>query len=401
MTRTRKLRAHALRIFSAAALTALASAWPCAAQAQATLNPYVSAQFEHDSNVFRVENSRVAQQFYGGPQLADTDFRYIAGVEGTYLWGIQKLTGTVEGREIRYDHFTFLDHSEYLANLQLDWKVASVLDGIVQVRQEHLAAYFADSNSPYLEVDTDRNVVGKLNFRFRTDWRLETGVNFRNFEAPLQFFPDFVEHQTGSHLGLSYLGLAYLSYGISFDRIDGKYDNAPGVGPYTQNSVSAKANYAITGLQTLSGALGYTKRTQTGGQSYGGITGQLKYVRQLTAKTSVNAQFTRAVNSYIASAGSEVDTTESVGVTWQATYKLAVNLNAAYVNSTFIGQIIPGSTAAGRTDHSPYGGLNVTYQILRQLQVKGYFNAQSRKSNSEFDRYNDTTAGIQLLAHWR
>ncbi len=375
-------------------------------RAQATLNPYVSVQAEHDSNVFRVENSSIAQAFYGDPTLADTDFRYVAGMDGTYLWSLQKFSATVEGREIDFDHFKFLNHSEYLGDLKWDWKVSNVLDGLIEARQEHKAAYFADSDSPYLEVDTDRNITGKLNFIFRTDYRLETGVNFRTYEAPLQFYPLFVDRENGTHLGLSYLGITNLSYGFAVDHIDGSYTHAPGVGPYTQTTESLRMTYVINGLQSLSGSLGYTKRDQTDEQNLSAVTGQLKYVRQLTGKTSVTVQFVRAINSYIASAGSEIDTSGTVSAQWQATYKLGVNLSYTYQTSSYIGQVIassvnPGASDIGRVDHLPSEMLTLVYQPFSRLQIKGYVDAQSRRSNVDFDRFHDTTAGIQATAHWR
>jgi len=390
---------------------ALSALWvfalPNHVMAQISANPYVSAQFEHDSNVFRVPDSAVATQNYGGPQLSDNDLRYIAGVEGTYLWSEQKLSATLEGRKIDYDHFTFLDHSEYLANINLDWKLASLLDGLLQFRQEHLAAYFADEQSPGLEVNTDRNIVAKLNLKVRTDWRLETGVNFHTYDSPLQFYPDFAEHEVGSHLGVSYLGVSNLTYGVALDHISGKFTtgtatNDTGVGPYRQSSAGLQTTYLITGLTTLDGALGYTRRDQSGNeQSVGTVTGLFKYKRQLTGKTSLTAQFQRAFYSYAASAGSEIDSTGSVGADWQATYKLGVGIKFAYTRTTFVGQAIPGSTTEGRLDHSPAETLNITYQALRNLQIKGYFNGQRRSSNIYYDTYHDTTVGIQATAHWR
>jgi hypothetical protein len=379
---------------------------PSAVFAQSTINPYASVQIEHDSNVFRVENEAVALSLHNDPTIADTDFRYIAGLDGTYLWSLQKLSVNLEGREIEYDHFKFLNHSEYLGNLQWDWKVSDILDGLFQARQEHLAAYFADSNSPYLEVDTDRNIVGKLNFIFRTDWRLETGANFRTYEAPLQQYPDFVDKEDGTHLGVSYLGVANLTYGVGVDHINGTYEHAIGVGPYTQTTESLRMNYVINGLQTVTGALGYTKRNQTDEQNLSAVTGQLKYVRQLTGKTSVSVSFVRAVNSYLASAGSEIDTSGTASVQWQATYKLAVNVAYSYQTSEYIGQVInsvvnPTLTDIGRTDHLPSESLNVVYQPLKRIQIKAYVNAQQRHSNVAFDRFNDTTFGVQAIGHWR
>ncbi len=90
---------------------------------------------------------------------------------------------------------------------------------------------------------------------------------------------------------------------------------------------------------------------------------------------------------------------------WQATYKLAVNLAYTYQISTYVGQVIagslnPGASDNGREDHLPTESLNVIYLPLKQIQIKAYINAQSRRSNVDFDRFHDTTAGVQVAAHW-
>jgi hypothetical protein len=83
-------------------------------------------------------------------------------------------------------------------------------------------------------------------------------------------------------------------------------------------------------------------------------------------------------------------------VNWQATYRIGVGLAASYVDSDFIGQEIPGSNEDnGRIDHSPTGSLNLTYQILRRLQLHGYFTKQTRSSNVAEFNFHDTLAGIE------
>jgi hypothetical protein len=385
-----------------AALMLLGMALPAVVDAQATFNPYVSAQVEHDSNVFRVPNAQTAALLTGDSTLSDTDERYIAGVNGTYLWSIQKLTGNFEARRIEYNHFGYLSHSEYLGNLQLDWKLARALDGILQYRQERLAAAFENRNSSTLTVNMDRNIVGRLNYNFMPDWRLETGVNFHTLEAPLQLYPGFTEHETGSRLGIDYLGLANLTYGVLVERTDGDYTHAVGVGPYRQTSFLFTTTYKVSGLSSLNGSIGYTTRNQTlPAGNVSAVTGNIGYTRQLTGKTSLNLQLVRAVNSYVAAGGSEIDTMAAFGVNWQTTYKLGVGINYSYIRSTFAGNVIPGSATVGRLDHTQQGLFNVTYQLFRQLQIKGYVSRQSRSSNYELDTFNDTTVGFQALAHWR
>jgi hypothetical protein len=377
-------------------------ALPEVAGAQATFNPYAGISVEHDSNVFRVQDSPAAIAFAGEPLVGDTDEKGIIGTTGEYLWGLQKFSGTAEGRREEFDRLTELDHYEYLLKGQFDWKLGSLFDGFLSARQEHQMAQFANNQSNTLEVNTDRNVIERVNFYATPDWRLEAGANQHTLDSPLKFFPDYTEKEFGSHAGLSYLGIANLTYGISYDHLDGNYAHAAGVGPYRQSGETLHVTYMLNGLTSLEGSAGYAKREQS--QLLGqiaGWTGSLAYERQLTAKTSFVLSGVRAINSYLASGGSEIDTTGTFGVTWHATYKIGVTATYGYTHSTFVGQAIPGSTATGRRDHVPVENANVTYDVWRHLQLKAYFTRQTRDSNVEFFNYYDTIYGIQATAHWK
>jgi len=78
-----------------------------------------------------------------------------------------------------------------------------------------------------------------------------------------------------------------------------------------------------------------------------------------------------------------------------------VNATYGYTHITFVGQAIPGSTATGRRDRLPEETANVTYEVLRHLQLKAYYNRQNRDSNFQFFNYYDTVYGIQATAHWK
>jgi hypothetical protein len=370
--------------------------------AQLNMDPYATAHIEHDSNVFLVPNSEFQIMERGFSELGDTDAKAVAGLNGVYLWSLQSLTANFEVRRLDYEHFTDLDHNEYLGDLRFDWKLGSVLDGLLHVRQERSAPSFANNDSTGLTLNTARNADAKVDLKITPDWRLEAGADYSKLEAPLQFYPEFVDREVGTQLGIKYLGVANLSYGLVYQHIDGDYYNAPEVGPYTQNSAELKLNYAVSGLGKLNAGIGYTRRDQSGDEgTVSGVTGELGYNRQLTGKTVLDLQLTRAVNSYVAAGGSEIDTVASVGVTWQATYKVGVSVNGSYTHSTFIGQAIPNSVANGRVDHDRAASLSVKYQALRKLQLRAYLNSQTRSSViDEFD-FSDTIVGIEASWHLR
>jgi hypothetical protein len=381
-------------------LLTLIALLPLPAAAQLSASPYLDARVEHDSNVFRVPNSEPLIIANGDPTLADWDQKYTAGLNATYLWSQQKLTALLEVRKQDFEHFKDLNHYEYLADIGLDWKLTSLVDGLLEYRQEKYMAPFYLGDSLNLALDVDRRVVGKANINVAADWRIETGLSYRYLQAPLQFYPDFDQREFDTHLALDYLGAAYFTYGIAYDFISGAFDNAPNVGNYTQNGLGLTAKYAVSALTTLNAQLGYSIRdqTNTGTSRVSEITGELKYTRQLTGKTSVNLDLSRNVNSYLAGGASEVDTVISAGALWQATYKIGVDLNAGYTHSSFVGQAIPGSNVDGRVDHFPTQSIDLKYQMLRHLWVKAYFNHSARSSTYELYNFSDTIAGIE--ARW-
>jgi hypothetical protein len=375
---------------------------PNAVMAQLMMDPYATAHIEHDSNVFLVPNSAFQLMERGFSTLGDSDAKVVAGLNSVYLWSLQSLTANFEVRRLDYLHFTDLDHNEYLGDLRLDWKLGSVVDGVLHVREERSAPSFASNNAIGLTLNTASNADAKINLKITPEWRLDAGATYSKLEAPLQFYPDFVDREVGTQLGIRYLGVANLSSGFEFAHIDGDFYNAPEVGPYTQNSGEFKADYAVSGVSKLNAGIGYTRRVQSGNEgTVSGLTGELGYNRQLTGKTALNVQLIRAVNSYVAAGGSEIDTTASVGLIWQATYKVGVHLEGSYTHSTFIGQAIPNSVANGRVDHDKAASLSVKYQAFRKLQFRGYVKSQSRSSViDEFD-FNDTIVGVEAQWHWK
>jgi len=394
--KNRRRRALGLVVLVAGSIAAAHSAL-----AQAVFNPYVDAHYEHDSNVFRAPNSEANIVAFGDPKLDDTDLKSVIGMDAKYLWSEQKLTATVEGRRFIYDHYSNLDHNEYLADVALNWQLTSLLDGLLEARQEQTMAQFSLNNSTQLTIDVDRKINLTANLNFNPDWRLETGVYDRNLKSPLQFYPDLIEKDVGTHLGLLNRSQSNLTYGIIADHISGSYENAPTVGSFNQTSAQLTLRYTASGLSTFNGAVGYTKRDQdVAGGNISAVTGLIGYTRQLTPKTNVTVNVSRNINSYLAAGGSEIDLSSSVAVTWQATYRIGVTATVGYLHSTFEGQVIPGSNAAGRVDKLPTESLKVIYQPLRRLQLQAYLNNSSRSSNVAEDNFSDSIVGIEAKFTW-
>jgi len=384
----------------AAALLALLS-WN-SALAQSEFLPYASTQFEHNNNIFALPNSAAAVMANGSPQLGDSDLKTIAGFDENYLWDRQRFYATVEGRYQDFDHFTDLNHYEYLAKGGLDWKLFSAFDGTLSYSQERVMAPFQNRDSQTeLELNLERIAIAKVNFTLTPEWRLETSETYHDLDSPIQDFPDYGLSEETTHIALRYLGVANLTFGVSADYLDGEYRNAPLLGNYDQRSAGLTMTYALSGLSTFNGAVGYSKRDLGEGQgTLSGVTGNLGYTRNLGPKTAVFVNLSRNINSYVGAGGSELDSTALVGVNYQATFKIGLVLQGQYTKSDFTGQTVPipgGIDQAGRVDHLPGATFKMDYQALRWLLIQPYAIYQRRSSNFEAFEFSSTTIGIKIL----
>src|SRR5450755_4362762 len=88
-------------------------------------DPYVGVVVQNDSNLFAVPSEAPVNDPHGVPRFSDTVATFKAGFDFNYLFDRQRLYATVEGRKVEYEHFTDLNHSEYLVNLGLAWKLTS------------------------------------------------------------------------------------------------------------------------------------------------------------------------------------------------------------------------------------------------------------------------------------
>lgn len=386
--------------------TGVAGGLPAIAFGSGTLTPYVAEDVEHNSNVFDLQTNQPTPGYPSG-SLADTSFETRAGVEGTYLLDQQRFFGTAEFRRFDYDKFTDLDHNEYLFDGGLKYKIQEIIDGTVEYRHEQRMVQFQDlTAADYLIVETENTANASLNVDFTPEWRLETRLKDHLLDSPRSDVPQLSLHEDSVHEGLRYLGVSNLSAGVDVEYLEGQYRHDPlALDPnYHQTSEYLAANYLVSGLTSFNGALGYTSRTDptnSGTNGAGsGVTGNLGYKHSVSGKTTVNLGLRREVSTYLTTGGSEIDTTASAGLTFQATYKIRIRASYEYTNSKFpdtpLGAV--GDLGLERTDHFQTANLEASYQVLHWLSIRPYLRYQTRHSNIPIDSFNSNVVGVELLA---
>lgn len=389
------LRAHCLTWLLFAAATA---AGPCLADG--ALYPYAGAEVEHDSNIFDLPSSSPQPLGKNGATLADTFVQARAGVDGTYLLDRQKFFGTAEVSHFSYDNFTALDHNQNLLDGGLDWRLEDEVGGRLEYRHEQRMVPFQQlSAATDLIIETENDAIASFNVRITPEWRWETWLRDQGLDSPRTDTPGLSLHQDSIKEGVKYLGVADLAAGIESEYVEGKYNHDPtALDPnFHQISLSAAATYIVSGLSNFNGTLGFTRRSDPTNSGISGLTGSLGYQHSLTAKTTITAQLSRLLNTYVSTGGNEVDTAATVAASWQATYKILVKIGYGFTESRFP-DTPSGAVFIDRVDHYQSANVDVTYQILHWLSIRPYARYQTRHSNFEVNSFNNNTIGIEVLA---
>jgi len=373
---------------------------PLAAKAGGVLTPYAAEDIEHNTNIFDLPKSGGTPVGKNGPTFADTFFDTRVGIEGTYLLDKQKFFGTAEFRHFDYDNFTDLNHNEELFDGGVNWKLARNVDGLFEYRHEQRIVQFQDlAASTTLILETENNVTASVNVNLTPEWRLESLARDHLLSSPRNDVPGLSLHEDSIREGLKYLGVANLAAGVEAEYLDGKYNHDPlALNPnYHQITAAFAATYVISGLTNFTGNLGYSRRADPSNSGLSGATGSLVYRHSMTAKTSVNAQVSRALSTYVTTGGNEIDTSAGATVNYQATYKILVRAGYSYTDSKFPGTP-NGATTIDRADHLQFATLDLTYQVLHWLSIRPYARYQARHSNVEGFTFDGNVIGVELLA---
>lgn len=383
----------------------LALFWPLSLPAYDNLIPYASAQSAYHSNLFALSSSEQVQGADGEPDAdggrSDVVTQFLAGVDAQLRISNQTLRATVEGRHLMFDRYDRLDHDEYLLNGGLDWRLSSILDGMLNYRQERSMASFADRNSTALNLELERVASASLNLAVHPDWRLESGVRQRDLEAPLDNFSGFGVEETSVNAAIKYLGEETLTVGLFGEHTDGEFKGTTDADEFEQQTAALTASYVLSGLSRLGAEIGYTRRQDDSSErgDLSGVTGALSYQREISGKTSVIAQVFRRVGSYTGGASAEKQTGARVGLTWKPTDRIIVT-GAYERGESELQETLAASAEPDRQDDLQVAILQLSYRILPWLALRPFGIYEERDSSSALDSFHATTAGVELLARF-
>src|SRR5258707_7595815 len=379
---------------------------PAIAVAEVALETSAYAQYEYDSNVFYLAPGVT---FPGDSRSDPSDTVLTAGGKFVVadLWQQQKVYLSVQGSDVRYDRFTQLDHSDYNLDGAWIWTLGGNWDGQLQVTRLRAEVPFTYLVSSQLFLQTEQRETASANFRFNSDWRIE-GIGYtRQLDLPQLLAPNLQLTESSGQVTLKYTGISRTTAGAMAAYATGNYDNTgllssvAGFAPkYHQTTFGLISTYSVSGLTSLEGQLGYTRRvTPNPAADESGVTGDLHYKRSLTAKTSIDLEFSRQLLSYISGVGSELDSIANLQVRWEATYKVAVMAWYTYIYRQLPNQGFVAGT--NRLDHLQSTTLLVDYTVRPWLSLRPYVRYETRSSNYPDGDFTGAAIGLNFTVQWR
>ncbi len=391
---------------AAGALAAIL-ATPGIALAQLKFTTQANVEYESNSNIFDLAPGLTPPAALGTTQRSDSYVAYGAGATVNYTLSQQVFTFQVQGSQYQYSRFTELNHDDYKLGGDWEWKFGPLFDGSLAVNRDRQMVAFADfvtaQTSPQsyqLSLQTDQNEHFIGNFHISPEWTLQGGATDSRSDSPRPGLPNLSLTENSGMAALKYGGVAGLQFGIAGQYSTGSYSgDITNLDPnYHETAEQLVATYTVSPQSTFDFAIGDSKRSSVNGlDNLSGVTGHLSLQRALTGKTSIKLQISRAINSYITDTGSEIDTTGSAQLTYEATRKITVNANYSYTYSDLPNQ---GLLASDRIDHFQTTEVTIDYQITKWLDFQPYCRFQTRTSDLPGAQYSADIYGIRAHVNW-
>lgn len=373
-----------------AALFGIAAALPPVANAEFELMPYASMRGDYDSNVFCIAGPTQALARSGDPQLSDRILRAVLGSEFDFRFGMQRLKATLEGRALRYEHFSQLDHDEHRAALDYTLSFGDSVGLHATAADERRQASFADRLTDDLTIEHERNGEVTLELAPGDDWRLETGASARRLQSPLPEAPAFALNEQRLRSTLRRVDDGPLSIGLGGEVLNGRFSGYGDAQRFVQYAGELDLRYEVGGLTHLHATVGASRRNEkaAGINDVSAVTGRLGLEHALSGVTSIRVDAFRSIDSDAAVGRARIGSGAGAALVWQHAL-IGAELGMQWTRSDF-------AALPRRRDDSYEATLRIPYQPRRGLLITPFARRFVRDSSDAEARYHVISAGLEL-----
>jgi hypothetical protein len=386
-----------LAVFSIAGFVGLTLPHPTVAEVIVAAT--AAAQYEYNSNLFDLQPGfTIPGAAY--TKRSDWSKDYSASAQLNAVWGRQSVYFVAGVDDLRYQYYSFLDHTDYKFKGGWNWRILAALDGKIEISRTRSMVPFSETLQSRLALQTEQRESMAAGWLFAPDWRLDSDAYRRVLQEPLAGAPDLRLSEWFAETTLNFIGRAGLVAGVNATYLNGDFSGASSQNPsYHQDTAGIRAIYQPTGRSSFAGELGFTRRVSALQiDDVSGATGKLAYTNQVTPKTSITLNVARNINTYVTGTGADFDTLAGLAFKWQATYKVRVSAGYTYTYSYFPRQgELPGTN---RNDHLQLTSVSIEFEPRRWIVLRPYINLQRRTSDFGGATFNSSEVGISFNVYW-
>lgn len=374
-----------VRVRSLAVLLSTAFSLPASAGPADALHLFAGVGYGHDDNLLRIPDGQPA---FGGIR-AESWWDREAGLIFDKAYGHQRISAVAKLSKYDFNHFRQLDYDGKDLQASWLWQLGNRLQGKLGVTYAQVLAPYTDFFSNERNLRRSRSRYADGAWRFHSAWRVRAGVQRDSFsyEVASQRYND--RSETASELELDYLPKTGSTVGLVARHVSARYPNLRPIGPllfsdnYTQDELKARVLWQFTGSTSIDTLVGRTSRSQP---SYGtgrtsGLTGRIKGSWQPRGKITCNAAIWRdfaALESILVS--TTLNKGVSAGAQWEATAKIKLNADVAYVRRSYEARRSFAGSGDLR-DALRTGSLSTTWTPRPTVQLSAALAHQSRSGS--------------------
>jgi exopolysaccharide biosynthesis operon protein EpsL len=357
------------------------------------LDLWVTENYTHDSNVFRISD-RLGPGLIGANGLSDTFYTTHLGAAVSVPVSQQRFEASYDWFRARYDRFSDLDFDGHLAYARWKWAYEQKATGILAYNESENLSSFANIQGRDKDVVRARQGQATGAWLLTPRWRANAGVSEleTRHSSQLRNVND-IRSRVGD-IGLSYLTPADNSVGSVFRVEDGEsphdvtingiaFNNA-----YRQLGFGALVAWAFNPHSRLDARADWIRRQyeKFTSRNFDGIAYRAVYKWTPTPKTTVDASVFRDI-------GPAEDVTTSfvlvrgayIRPKWDITPKLAIQGNLEYNVWDYRGDPL---LAQNFTHHLRLYGAALSWQPFEKILLHAGVNRERRTSTLAFGDYD-------------
>lgn len=384
-------------------------------QVQDVLTFSAGLTLDQNSNVFLVDDSVSDAVFaarYGDTSRGDTVLTGQFGVKFDRDFSLQRITATGTIRPQKHINYSQFDNVGYDAGVNWDWAVGRPWFGKVGIRLRQSLSDFNDVQQDTKNLQRFTNFYLTAGMRLTPSWAILTGFDSDKLDNSTQAQAASDRRFTGTELGVRFAPGTGTELDLVYRRTSGDYPNRQlfdalgqplltngGVdNGFSENAILARLQYKPNEDTTLSGELGYTRRSYDNfaDRDFSGPTARLTMDWRPGGAFFMGVDLIRDIGAEELLTANYVDLTElRLRPTFRLTGKTSLAGLVSFQNRDYGGDPrLVTTNAPVREDKLTRFGITANWQYSRNILFTLGLRREARSSNYNGLDYDNNVLSI-------